>query len=267
MRGRAIRFCLVLWSAGVLSFLCLPVIAVLPISFSASSFLNYPLPGLSLHWYETVLQPYPWMFALKNSLIIGSSATTISVVLGTLASYGLTSGKFAGKQIVLALLISPMVIPVVIVGLGLYFFLNRIGLFGTYTGLVIGHTVLALPFVVMTVTATMQGFDRSLVRASASLGSRPLSTFFQITLPLIAPGVISGAIFAFSTSFDEVVVALFVSAPSQLTLPRQIFSELRDQIDPAIIAIAALLICVSICLMTAVEFLKKRSARLTQAVR
>lgn len=261
-RKRLFRYCLGGWGCLVLAFLCLPIVLVLPISFSAGTFLNYPLPGLSLRWYATVLQPYPWMFALKNSLVVGSLTTVLAVVLGTLASYGLTFTDFRGKQLVLMFLITPMVVPVVIIGLAIYFLLSRIGLLGSFAGLVLAHTVLALPFVVITVTATLQGFDKKLIKAAASLGCPPLRTFLSVTLPLILPGVISGAIFAFATSFDEVVVALFVSAPSQLTLPRQLFSGLRDQVDPAIVAIATLLIAISCGLMIAMELLRARTERM-----
>ena len=163
----------------------------------------------------------------------------------------------------MALLISPMMVPWVITALAAYFVFARVGLAGSFTGMILAHTVLAVPFVVITVTATLQGFDRNLVRAAQSLGARPITAFFGVTLPLILPGVVSGAIFAFVTSFDEIVVALFIASPAQFTLPRQLFSGLRDNLDPSIVAIATLLIVVSIALMAVVELLRWRSERLS----
>ncbi len=242
-------------------FMLGPIVVIIPISFSSSSLLNYPLPGLSLKWYEAVFVPFPWMLALKNSLIIGVSTMILATILGTLAAYGLTSANFRFKGLVMGLLVSPMVVPLAITGLALYFFFSRTGLIGTHIGLIFAHTVLAIPFVVITVSATLQGFDRNMVRAAASLGARPLNAFRQVTLPLIMPGVVSGAIFAFVTSFDEIVVALFIATPAQFTLPRQLFAGLRDKLDPSIVAIATLLIAVSVLLMVVVELLRWRSER------
>jgi putative spermidine/putrescine transport system permease protein len=243
-------------------FLIGPIIAIIPISFSAGSHLNYPLPGLSLRWFEEIFVPYPWMLALENSVIVAVSTTILATILGTLAAYGLTSVEFRFKPLVMALLLSPMMVPLVITALAVYFFFARIGLIGTHVGLILAHTVLALPFVVITVTATLQGFDRTLVRAAESLGARPLTAFFSVTLPLISPGVISGAIFAFVTSFDEIVVALFIASPAQFTLPRQLFSGLRDHLDPSIVAVATLLIVISVSLLAVVELLRWRTDRL-----
>jgi putative spermidine/putrescine transport system permease protein len=243
-------------------FLLGPIIVIIPISFSEGSFLSYPLPGWSMRWYEKVLAPFPWMFAVKNSVIIAVATTIIATILGTLAAYGLTRANFPGKALVYALLISPLAVPLVITALGLYFFFARVGLVQTHIGLIIAHVVLAVPFVVITVSATLQGFDWNLVRAAESLGASPLQAFFQVTLPLIMPGVLSGAIFAFVTSLDEIVVALFISGPAQYTLPRQLFTGLRDQLDPSIVAIASLLIAVSVLLLIVVELLHWRNDQL-----
>jgi len=246
----------------VFIFLLAPIIIIIPISFSSSSLLNYPLPGLSLRWFEVIFTPYPWMLSLRNSVVIASVTTVLATSLGTLAAYGLTSVEFRLKPLLMALLISPMMVPLVITALAAYFLFARIGLAGSFTGMILAHTVLSVPFVVITVTATLQGFDRNLVRAAQSLGAKPITAFFGVTLPLILPGVVSGAIFAFVTSFDEIVVALFIASPAQFTLPRQLFSGLRDNLDPSIVAIATLLIVVSICLMAVVELLRWRSERL-----
>jgi len=248
----------------VFIFLLAPIIIIIPISFSSSSLLNYPLPGLSLRWFEVIFTPYPWMLSLRNSVVIASVTTVLATSLGTLAAYGLTSVEFRLKPLLMALLISPMMVPLVITALAAYFLFARVGLAGSFTGMILAHTVLSVPFVVITVTATLQGFDRNLVRAAQSLGARPITAFFGVTLPLILPGVVSGAIFAFVTSFDEIVVALFIASPAQFTLPRQLFSGLRDNLDPSIVAIATLLIVVSICLMAVVELLRWRSERLSR---
>ncbi len=249
----------------VFIFLVMPIIVIIPISVSSSSLLNYPLPGVSWKWFEVIFTPYPWMLSLENSVIIASATTVLATILGTLAAYGLTSVEFRLKPLLMALLLSPMMVPLVITALAAYFVFARVGLAGTFTGMILAHTVLAVPFVVITVTATLQGFDRNMVRAAQSLGARPLTAFFGVTLPLIMPGVISGAIFAFVTSFDEIVVALFIASPAQFTLPRQLFSGLRDNLDPSIVAIATLLIVVSVALMAVVELLRWRSERLGRA--
>lgn len=246
-------------------FLVVPIIAIIPISFSSGSFLSYPMPGFSLQWYEKVLQPFPWLETLKNSTIIAIFATVIATTLGTLAAYGLTISRFPGRGVVLAVMISPLIVPIVVVALGVYFLFARIGLIGTFAGLILAHAALGVPFVVITVLAALQGFDRRLVRASASLGASPLSTFFNVTFPLIAPGILSGALFAFMTSFDEVIIALFIASPAQLTLPRQLFSGLRDQLDPSIVAMSTILVAITALLVVCVELLRRRAAGLLAA--
>jgi putative spermidine/putrescine transport system permease protein len=242
-----------------LLFLVLPILVIIPLSFSDSSFLSYPMPGVSLRWYRNLIESDEWMRAAKNSFIVAPAATIVATVLGTLAAVGLNKAEFRGKALVMAVLISPMVVPVVVVGVGVYIFFAQIGLSETYLGLILAHAALGAPFVVTTVAATLQGFNHNLVRASLSLGASPLYTFFRITLPVIAPGLISGALFAFATSFDEVVITLFVAGPSQSTLPRQMFSGIRENISPTIAALATILIVFSTCLLLALEWLRGRS--------
>ena len=248
----------------VFVFLIAPIVVIIPIAFSDSSVLNYPLPSLSLKWFEVIFAPYPWMESLKNSVLIASATTVLATLLGTLAAYGLTMAQFRFKPLIMGLLISPIMVPLVITALAAYFAFSRVGLIGTFHGMILAHTVLAVPFVVITVTATLQGFDHNLTRAAQSLGSHPLRAFVDVTLPLIMPGVISGAVFAFVTSFDEIVVALFIASPAQFTLPRQLFAGLRDNLDPSIVAIATLLIAISISLMAVVELLRWRTERLAR---
>ncbi|WP_416139953.1 ABC transporter permease [Halomonas sp. HK25] len=251
----------------VLLFLITPVLVIIPLSFSSGSFLTYPLPGFSLRWYEAIFDSSgPWLAALQNSLIVAPLATLLAMSLGTLAAVGLNRADFPGKGLILALLISPMVVPLVIVAVGMYFFFAQVGLLNSYTGLVLAHTVLGVPFVVITVNATLQGFDFNQVRAGASLGASPLRVFFTVVLPQILPGVISGGLFAFATSFDEVVVALFIASPTERTLPIQMFSGIRENISPAIAAMATILILLSTLLLITMELLRRRSERLKGSV-
>ena len=249
--------------AGVaVLFLIAPIVAIVPLSFSSGGFLHYPLPGLSLRWYEEFFTSQFWLPALWNSLIVGVAATIAATTLGTLAAIGLWRARFPGRGLALAVLISPMVVPIVIVAVGVYFAFAPYGLTNNYGGLILAHTALASPFVVVTVFATLSGFDVTLLRAASSLGAGPLRAFFKVMLPLIFPGVASGALFAFATSFDEVVVALFVTGPGQRTLPRQMFAGINDNISLTITAAATILIAVSILLMLAVETLRRRGERL-----
>ena len=243
-----------------LLYLILPVLAIVPLSFSSSTFLVYPIPGWSLRWYQNLIASTEWRMAAKNSFIVAPSATVVATVLGTLAAIGLTKANFRGKALLMAILISPMIVPVVVVGVGMYLFFAPLGLANTYIGLILAHASLGVPFVVTTVAATLQGFNYNLVRASLSLGANPVTTFFRITLPVIAPGVISGALFAFATSFDEVVVTLFLAGADQTTLPRQMFTGIRENISPTIAALATILIVFSTCLLLALEWLRGRNA-------
>ncbi|MEO1275167.1 MAG: ABC transporter permease, partial [Pseudomonadota bacterium] len=200
--------------------------------------------------------------ALWNSLRIAPMATFLSVALGTLAAIGLSQSHVPFRGAIMAVLISPMIVPLIISAAGMYFFYSRIGLQGTYWGVVLAHAALGTPFVIITVTATLVGFDKSLTRAAANLGADPVTTFFRVQMPLIVPGVVSGGLFAFITSFDEVVVVLFMGSAAQKTLPWQMFTGLREQISPTILAVATILVVISIMLLTTVEILRRRSERL-----
>ena len=243
---------------GVLAFLLLPILVIVPLSFSDSSFLVYPIPAFSLKWYHNLFGSEAWARAAKNSFLIAPAATLVATTLGTLAAVGLARTSFPFKGLLMSLLIAPMVVPIVVVGVSTYLFFAPLGLADSYTALIIVHAALGAPFVLTTVLATLQGFDQNLVRASFSLGESPLRTFFRVTLPVIAPGVISGALFAFATSFDEVVVVLFLAGPEQLTLPRQMFNGIRENISPTIAAVATLLILFTTALLLALEWLRGR---------
>jgi putative spermidine/putrescine transport system permease protein len=243
---------------AVLAFLQLPIFVIIPLSFSDSSFLVYPIPGWSLKWYENLFTSAEWVRAAQNSFIVAPAATVIATVLGTLAAVGLARVSFAGKGPLMSLLIAPMVVPIVVVGVSTYLFFAPLGLADSYVGLIMVHAALGAPFVLTTVLATLHGLDGNLVRASLSLGADPVTTFFRVTLPLIAPGVISGAVFAFATSFDEVVVTLFLAGPDQVTLPRQMFTGIRENITPTIAAVATLLVLFTTSLLLALEWLRGR---------
>jgi putative spermidine/putrescine transport system permease protein len=254
---------------AIFVFLITPIIVVMPLSFNAQNFftftpemLRFDPAGYSLKHYRDFLTNPEWTSAVKNSLMVAPVATIISVSLGTLAAIGLSQSHVPGKRAIMAILISPMIVPLIISATGMYFFYSKIGLVGTYWGIVLAHAVLGIPFVIITVTATLVGFDKSLTRAAANMGANPVTTFFKVQMPLILPGVISGGLFAFITSFDEVVVVLFIGSAELQTLPWQMFTGLREQISPTILAAATILVGISICLLTTVEILRRRSEKL-----
>jgi len=257
------------YCTAVLFFLVAPIIIIVPLSFNATPYFSFTEGMLtldpsaySLRWYQDMIDNPQWFNALKNSAYIAIAATIISTILGTIAALGLANRKMPFRNAVMALLISPMIVPVIISAAGMYFFYTRFGLSQTYLGIILAHAALGTPFVVITVTATLSGFDHSLVRAGASLGATPVYTFFNVTLPLIRPGVISGGLFAFGTSFDEVVVALFITGAEQRTVPRQMWSGIREQISPTILAVASILILMSVMLLLTLELLRRRNAKL-----
>lgn len=254
---------------GVLFFLILPIVVIIPLSFNAEPYFTFTKgmvmfepSAYSTRWYDSIVTNPNWMLAIKNSFIIGFFATIVSTVLGTTAAVGLSSQRMPFKRVIMALMLSPMIVPLIIIAAGMFFFYTKFGLAGTYTGLIIAHAALGVPFVIITVTATLSGFDRSLYFAGLSMGASPIKTFFDVVVPLIRPGVISGAMFAFVTSFDEVVLVLFLAGPGQRTIPRQMFSGLREQINPTILAVASLLILVSVAFLITLELLRRRSDRL-----
>ncbi|SDU00939.1 ABC transporter permease [Stappia sp. ES.058] len=250
-------------------FLIFPILVILPLSFNAENFftftkemLAFDPAGYSFKHYEDFFSNPDWQQAMRNSFAIAPVATLLATGFGTLAAIGLSQQHVPYRSAIMAVLISPMIVPLIISAAGMYFFYSRIGLQGTYVGVVLAHAALGTPFVIITVTATLVGFDRSLVRAAASLGANPVTTFFKVQMPLIIPGVVSGALFAFITSFDEVVVVLFLGSAGQKTLPWQMFTGLREQISPTILAVASLMVAISVVLLTVLELLRRRSERL-----
>ncbi|MDG2298147.1 MAG: ABC transporter permease [Planktomarina sp.] len=265
---------------GVFTYLIAPIVVVLPLSFNAQDFftftpemLQFDPMGYSLKHYMDFFYNNEWQRSFKNSLIIAPIATLISVTLGTLAAIGLSQSHVPFKRLITALLISPMIVPLIISATGMFFFYATVGNFLEsslgidknlvgYVKVILAHSVLGIPFVIITVTATLVGFDNSLTRASANMGAGPVKTFFKVQMPLIMPGVVAGGLFAFITSFDEVVVIMFVGSSKQKTLPWQMFIGLKEQISPTILAVATILVCMSIALLVTLELLRRRSERL-----
>ena len=261
-------------------FLIMPILVVMPLSFNSQDFftftpemLKFEPEGYSLKHYRDFFTNNEWQRSFKNSLLIAPVATLVSVSLGTLAAIGLSQSHVPFKRAIMAILISPMIVPLIISATGMFFFYSHVGNFLEdkigldknfvgYIKVILAHSVLGIPFVIITVTATLVGFDSSLTRAAANMGANPVKTFFKIQMPLILPGVISGGLFAFITSFDEVVVVMFVGSTNQKTLPWQMFTGLREQISPTILAVATILVAISIALLITLEMLRRRSERL-----
>ena len=257
--GERIRVALLwLWCGLVILFLLVPILIPVPLSFNSGAFFVFPLEGLSTRWYEVVLGTQRWQSAIGNSLIVAFGTTLIATTLGTLTAIALSNEKFPGRRIVMPLLLSPLIVPVVITAVGSYLFYARIGLASTYAGIILAHTALASPFVVVTVGASLTGFDRNLMRAAAISGAKPVTSFFKVMLPLILPGVLSGAAFAFVTSFDEVVVVQFLASAGQRTMPLEMFIGLREKLSPAITAAATLMMALSIVLLVVANLLARR---------
>ncbi len=253
----------------VFAFLMLPILVIIPLSFNALPYFTFNEEMLklnpdaySLRWYQDMFANEQWIHSIKNSFIIGIAATLLATLLGTLAALGLSRPHMPWRIPIMSLLISPMIVPIIITAAGMFFFYSSVGLSQTTTGIILAHTALGTPFVVITVTATLFGFDTTLMRASANLGATPVQTFFRVVVPMILPGVISGGLFAFVISFDEVVCVIFLAGFEQRTIPRQMWAGIREQISPTILAVATLLIVFSVCMMIVLELLRRRNERL-----
>ena len=250
------------FGSTVIFFLMAPLFAILPLAFTDSIFLNYPIPGFSFRWFHELFTADAWRRSIINSLLIGSGTTILATITGTVAALGLR-----GKSVSLlfsffrTLFLLPMVVPAVVLGVGMQLMFAQYGLANTYVGVIIAHTVIAIPFVVVNVTAALQGIDRRLENAAASLGASPVVVLQKVTLPLAMPGIVSGAVFAFATSLDEVVLTLFVAGPNQRTVARQMFSTIRENISPAIAAAALLFIVGTVLIAGLVLLAQKKSPR------
>lgn len=275
--------------ACIFLFLIAPIIIIVPLSFNADPYftftqgmLSFDPEAFSMRWYNDIVRNgmaapdapmtaawwadmwnnAQWIRATRNSFFIAICATILATALGTLAALGLSRPEMPYRSAITGLLISPMIVPLVITATGMFFFYSDVGLAKTYLGIILAHTTLGIPFVIITVTATLVGFDQSLIRAAQSMGADGWTTFRKVIMPLILPGMISGALFAFITSLDEIVTVLFLADVDQRTIPRQMWSGIREQISPTILAVATILVAISIALLTTVELLRRRSERL-----
>ncbi|WP_411740852.1 ABC transporter permease [Pseudomonas sp. A-R-19] len=243
----------------VLAFLLLPILIVLPLSFSDSRYMSLPLGHFTLRWYEDFFSSSQWLSALFNSFAVALASTALAVVLGGLAALGLRHPAMPGKRFIEVLLIAPMIVPAVIVGVGMYFVFSNAGLTRTYLGLILAHTTLAVPFVVVNVGSALGGLNQRLLWAAASMGATPWVTLRKVTLPLISPGLVSGGLFAFATSLDEVVVTLFLAGPDQRTLPREMFTTAREALSPVLLSAATVMVLFAALLLLLSRAATRRS--------
>ena len=281
------RYMFLVIASSILVFLITPVLIIIPLSFNAEPYFTFTEGMLSLDpdafstrwymdivyngmaapqavegWWADMWENAQWIRAARNSFFIATISTIIATVLGTIAALGLSRPEMPYRALITSLLISPMIVPLVITATGMFFFYSEIGLAKTYWGVILAHVTLGVPFVIITVTATLSGFDMSLVRAAQNMGANGWTTFRRVIMPLILPGMISGALFAFITSLDEVVAVLFIADVEQRTIPRQMFSGIREQISPTILSVASILVLMSVILLTVLELLRRRSERL-----
>ncbi|SDB67808.1 ABC transporter permease [Belnapia rosea] len=245
----------------LLIFLAAPILLVGIVSFSSATYLTFPPPEFGLRWYRAYLGSRDWLDATWLSIVVAAAVVVVSTVLGTLAALGLARLPRGLRVAATGLILSPLIVPGIVVAIGVYYAYSRYGLVGSPLGLVLAHSCLAVPFVVTSVSASLAGLDPRLEQAALSLGATPLGTFRQVTLPLIRPGVLVGALFAFITSFDELIVSLFISGSGAVTLPRRMWDDLRYAIDPTIAAVSTLTVVLTAALMGAAHWLKRRGER------
>jgi putative spermidine/putrescine transport system permease protein len=254
------------FGSAVLVFLCLPIVIVVPMSFSSASSLEFPPPGFSLRWYEAFFGDRRWLLAAMTSISLAALASTLALLLGSVAAYGLVRGRFSGRPLVELNFMAPLILPQIITGVALYIFFARIGLLGSFLGLLIGHTVLAVPYVILVMTVAIRAFDPDIERAAMSLGAPWPLMARRILLPNLMPSAVAAWIFAFIISFDEVIVTIFLAGAHE-TIPKRMFNELVLQVNPTITAIATLLIGVSVLTVWAVAVLIRRAGLLGRVLR
>jgi mannopine transport system permease protein len=253
--------------AVVLIYLLVPTFIVIPMSFSPRNFLEFPPSGFSLRWYEAYLSDSAWMGPTLFSLWIAGWTALVSTVVGTLASLALVRGSLPVRDIIITIAITPMVAPIIVVAIGVYSLFLRVGLNGTNLGFVLAHSVLATPYVILTVSAALQRFDWNLELAALSLGASRPTTFLRATLPSILPGVVAGALFAFLASFDEAVVSFFISDIDQTTLPKRLFENIDFGLTPIIAAVSTVITMISLLLLGALELARWRASYRAKAGR
>jgi putative spermidine/putrescine transport system permease protein len=241
----------------VLVFLCLPVLIVAPMSFSSAQSLAFPPPGFSLRWYAALFSNPVWIEAGRNSLILASVSSTLSLICGTTAAYVLVRGQFVGRSAVEANIIAPMIVPSIITAVALYIFFARAGILGSFGGLILGHTVLSVPYVVLLMQSAIRSFDHRIEQVAATLGAGRWQVLTKITLPNIMPSALAAWIFSFVLSFDEVVITIFISG-THLTIPKRMFAELSLQVNPTITAVATLLVACNLVALGVLVLVSRR---------
>jgi ABC-type spermidine/putrescine transport system permease subunit II len=263
--GRVGRFALAVFGGAVLLFLCLPIAVVVPMSFSSASSLEFPPPGLSLRWYQSFFGDPRWLLAARNSALIAFASSLAALVLGSIAAYGLVRGTFRGRGLLEGNFVAPLILPPVITAVALYIFFSRIGLIGTLPGLILAHTVLTVPYVVLLMSVAIRSFDQRIEQVAYSLGASWFTMFRRVLLPNLLPSVFAAWIFAFIISFDEVIVTFFLAGAYD-TIPKRMFNELILQVNPTITAIATLLIGLSLLTIALVALLMRRAGVLGRSL-
>ncbi|MBU2645995.1 ABC transporter permease [bacterium] len=252
-----------LWivAGSAVFFLIVPILLLVVMSFGSAEIIEFPPSRFSFDQYRMFFAHPAWQSAVSNSLLVASLTAVVATVLGLMASLGLVWGKFKGKGFMNAFILSPMIVPLIVLGLAYYVSLVKLDLLGTRLGLIIAYTPLALPFTVLPISATLRGFDRRLEHAALNLGANRFQTFMKITLPIIRPGVLTGAIFAFMIAFDEVVIALFICGSDAITLPKKMWDVIRYEIEPMLPAISTLLLLLALVVLLLIGFLQNRLAK------
>lgn len=248
--------------AVILVALISPILVIIPMSFTSAAFFQFPPPGYSLKWYQILLERGDWLNSIGESLQIALLTAILSTVMGTMAACAFARLNFPGKKAFMSIMVAPMVVPAIIMGIALYHFFAPIQFIDTLTGVVMSHSILAIPIVFVTVTASLKGVDRNLELAAMGLGSTPIGAFFKVTVPLIRPGILSGTLFAFITSFDELVVTIFLAGAQTKTLPVIMWENMRTQVDPSIAAISTIMIIGTVLLFLFQEWVNAKAAKL-----
>jgi putative spermidine/putrescine transport system permease protein len=250
---------LVAWA--VMAFLTIPTLIIVPLSFNGDQYLHFPPRDLSLRWYANFWSSRDWLQSAEMSAAIAIAVTVVAVPLGTAAALALSRLQFRGKAVIFGLMLSPLMVPVVVLALALYFYFSRLHIVGTWAAIVLGQVVVAFPFVLVNVHASLQGYPVTLERAARTLGAAPLTTFLRVTLPIIRPGVLAGALFAFMVSFDEIVIALFLASPGATTMPVKMWLSMQFSVNPTIAAVSTMITAVSIIAFVLMAAARRRSAR------
>jgi putative spermidine/putrescine transport system permease protein len=252
-----------LWlvAGSAIVFLIAPVLLLVPMSLGSAEIIEFPPSMIGIDQYRKFFSHPAWQTAVLNSLQVAVGTSIVSTVIGLLASLALVWGRFKGKGLINAFILSPMIVPLIVMALAFYISLSKLGMLGTRLGLILAYTPLTLPFAVLPISATLRGFDRSLEHAALNLGANRVQTFMKITFPIIRPGILTGAIFAFMIAFDEVVIALFICGSTAVTLPKKMWDVIRYEIEPMLPAISTLLLLLAALILVLTGVLQKRMSR------